>query len=167
MEEGGNRWSKPHVATLSLHSLFELRSCIMNGGVMLDMEANDFSQIIGELGFSFLLFMLTKRLFSDIMLDKMIAAKHIEEDQREPIRDALMRKHTHQYEHAKSGGKEKDANLHPGQSFLQTVRSIADIGRSFSHAKNLQGHEAAAAGTLAPGAIGASASAPGRKNLLS
>lgn len=25
VEEGGNRWSKPHVATLSLHSLFELR----------------------------------------------------------------------------------------------------------------------------------------------
>ena len=26
VEEGGSRWSKPHVATLSLHSLFELRS---------------------------------------------------------------------------------------------------------------------------------------------
>ena len=26
VEEGGNRWSKPHVATLSLHSLFQLRS---------------------------------------------------------------------------------------------------------------------------------------------
>ena len=28
VEEGGNRWSKPHVATLNLHSLFELRSMI-------------------------------------------------------------------------------------------------------------------------------------------
>lgn len=25
VEEGGNRWSKPHVATLSLHALFQLR----------------------------------------------------------------------------------------------------------------------------------------------
>ena len=48
MEEGGNRWSKPHVATLSLHSLFELRSCLMNGTVILDMEANDFTQIVGQ-----------------------------------------------------------------------------------------------------------------------
>ena len=31
VEEGGNRWSKPHVATLSLHSLFELRSFLLNG----------------------------------------------------------------------------------------------------------------------------------------
>nr|XP_023999316.1 sodium bicarbonate cotransporter 3-like [Salvelinus alpinus] len=28
VEDGGERWSKPYVATLSLHSLFELRSCI-------------------------------------------------------------------------------------------------------------------------------------------
>ena len=28
VEEGGERWSKPHVATLALHSLFVLRSCI-------------------------------------------------------------------------------------------------------------------------------------------
>lgn len=103
------------------------------------------------------------------MLDKMIAAKHIAEDQREPIRDALMRKQTHQYEHAKSGGKEKETNLHPGQSFLQTVRSIADIGRSFSHAKNLQGHEqqvaGGSAGGLAPVTSGASlgTSTSGRK----
>ncbi len=30
VEDGGERWSKPYVATLSLHSLFELRSCIIN-----------------------------------------------------------------------------------------------------------------------------------------
>lgn len=45
VEEGGNRWSKPHVATLSLHSLFELRSLLLNGTVMLDMEASNLEQI--------------------------------------------------------------------------------------------------------------------------
>ena len=39
VEEGGNRWSKPHVATLSLHSLFELRSMLLNGTICLDMSA--------------------------------------------------------------------------------------------------------------------------------
>ena len=48
VEEGGERWSKPHVATLSLHSLFELRKGIMSGTVMLDVDANNLSQLIGE-----------------------------------------------------------------------------------------------------------------------
>ena len=48
VEEGGERWSKPHVATLSLHSLFELRKGILSGTVMLDMEASDLYTIVGE-----------------------------------------------------------------------------------------------------------------------
>ena len=40
VEDGGNRWSKPHVATLSLHSLFELRNLLTKGVIMLDMEAS-------------------------------------------------------------------------------------------------------------------------------
>lgn len=48
VEDGGERWSKPYVATLSLHSLFELRSCIMNGTVMLDMRANSLEEIAGD-----------------------------------------------------------------------------------------------------------------------
>lgn len=48
VEEGGERWSKPHVATLYLHSLFELKKCIEKGTVMLDMEANTLQQIVGK-----------------------------------------------------------------------------------------------------------------------
>lgn len=47
VEEGGDKWSKPHVATLSLHSLFELRSCMMKGTVLLDLEATNLAQISG------------------------------------------------------------------------------------------------------------------------
>ena len=47
VEEGGDRWSKPHVATLSLYSLFEVRNCLMSGTVMLDLEANSLAQIAG------------------------------------------------------------------------------------------------------------------------
>lgn len=48
VEDGGERWSKPYVATLSLHSLFELRSCIFSGTVLLDMRANTIEEIAGE-----------------------------------------------------------------------------------------------------------------------
>lgn len=49
VEDGGERWSKPYVATLSLHSLFELRSYIINGTVMLDMRANTIEDITGNI----------------------------------------------------------------------------------------------------------------------
>ena len=49
VEEGGNKWSKPHVATLSLHSLFELRSCVFKGTVLLDLQADNLAMISGEL----------------------------------------------------------------------------------------------------------------------
>lgn len=48
VEEGGERWSKPHVATLSLHSLFELRCSILSGTVILDMEVTTMQQLAGQ-----------------------------------------------------------------------------------------------------------------------
>lgn len=47
VEEGGERWSKPHVSTLSLHSLFELRTCLQTGTVLLDLDGYSLPQIIG------------------------------------------------------------------------------------------------------------------------
>lgn len=48
VEDGGERWSKPHVTALSLHSLFELRMCIKKGTVLLDLDAHSFKQIVGR-----------------------------------------------------------------------------------------------------------------------
>lgn len=48
VEQGGERWSKPHVATLSLHSLFELRTCMEKGSIMLDHEASSLPQLVGK-----------------------------------------------------------------------------------------------------------------------
>ena len=42
VEEGGERWSKPHVSTLSLHSFFQLRSMMLNGTVALDIHGESF-----------------------------------------------------------------------------------------------------------------------------
>nr|XP_008119784.1 PREDICTED: sodium bicarbonate cotransporter 3 isoform X2 [Anolis carolinensis] len=80
VEDGGERWSKPYVATLSLHSLFELRSCILNGTVMLDMRANSLDEI------------------ADMVLDNMITSGHLDESMRENVREALLKRHHHQNE---------------------------------------------------------------------
>uniref|UniRef100_A0A8B9PNZ0 Anion exchange protein n=1 Tax=Apteryx owenii TaxID=8824 RepID=A0A8B9PNZ0_APTOW len=39
VEDGGERWSMPHVTALPLHSLFELRMCLQKGTVLLDLDA--------------------------------------------------------------------------------------------------------------------------------
>ena len=48
VEEGGEKWSKPHVATLSLHSLFDLRSCMLRGTVLLDLVGTNLEEISGD-----------------------------------------------------------------------------------------------------------------------
>lgn len=46
--EYGGRWSKPHVATLSLHSMFELRKCLSTDPIYLDLNGDDLFSIIGK-----------------------------------------------------------------------------------------------------------------------
>lgn len=48
VEKGGERWSKPHVATLSLHSLMELKTYIEKGTILLDIEASTLPQVVGK-----------------------------------------------------------------------------------------------------------------------
>ncbi|KAJ8972536.1 hypothetical protein NQ314_000145 [Rhamnusium bicolor] len=85
VEEGGNRWSKPHVATLSLHSLFELRSLILNGTVVLDMEATSIEQI------------------ADLVLDNMINNNSLSFDRKDKVREALLKRHRHQHQRKNHG----------------------------------------------------------------
>ncbi|XP_076028033.1 sodium bicarbonate cotransporter 3-like isoform X2 [Genypterus blacodes] len=80
VEDGGERWSKPYVATLSLHSLFELRSCILNGTVLLDMRAGSIEEI------------------ADMVIDSMLATGQLEEGAQEKVREALLKRHHHQNE---------------------------------------------------------------------
>uniref|UniRef100_A0A4W5PFE5 Anion exchange protein n=1 Tax=Hucho hucho TaxID=62062 RepID=A0A4W5PFE5_9TELE len=78
VEEGGERWSKPHVSTLSLHSLFELRTCIQTGTVLLDLEGYSLPQIVDEI------------------IEQQVDEGMLSPDLREKISFVLLRKHRHQ-----------------------------------------------------------------------
>ncbi|XP_053172443.1 electroneutral sodium bicarbonate exchanger 1 [Scomber japonicus] len=84
VEDGGERWSKPYVATLSLHSLFELRSCIINGSVLLDMHADCIEEI------------------ADMVLDHQEASHELNDNARVKVREALLKRHHHQNEKKKN-----------------------------------------------------------------
>uniref|UniRef100_A0A8C4GZC4 Anion exchange protein n=1 Tax=Dicentrarchus labrax TaxID=13489 RepID=A0A8C4GZC4_DICLA len=75
VEKGGERWSKPHVATLSLHSLMELKTCIEKGTIMLDLEAATLPQLI---------------------TDNQIETGQLKADLKEKVMYTLLRKHRHQ-----------------------------------------------------------------------
>ncbi|XP_008289960.1 sodium bicarbonate cotransporter 3-like isoform X1 [Stegastes partitus] len=120
VEDGGERWSKPYVATLSLHSLFELRSCILNGTVLLDMRANTIEEI------------------ADMVIDSMVASDQLEEDVRQKVREAMLRRHHHQNE-------KKLSNRIP------LVRSFADIGKKQSDPHLLERNGLLASPQSAPG----------------
>uniref|UniRef100_A0A3Q3JRE9 Anion exchange protein n=1 Tax=Monopterus albus TaxID=43700 RepID=A0A3Q3JRE9_MONAL len=78
VETGGERWSKPHVATLSLHSLMELKSCIEKGTIMLDLEATTLPQIV------------------EMITESQIETGQLKADLKEKVTYMLLRKHRHQ-----------------------------------------------------------------------
>uniref|UniRef100_A0A8C4JAW9 Anion exchange protein n=1 Tax=Dromaius novaehollandiae TaxID=8790 RepID=A0A8C4JAW9_DRONO len=78
VEEGGERWSKPHVSTLSLHSLFELRTCLQTGTVLLDLDGYSLPQII------------------DDVVEKQIEDGLLKPELREKLSYVLLRRHRHQ-----------------------------------------------------------------------
>ncbi|KFQ95840.1 Electrogenic sodium bicarbonate cotransporter 1, partial [Nipponia nippon] len=78
VEQGGERWSKPHVATLSLHSLFELRTCIEKGSIMLDMEASSLPQVV------------------EMIVDNQIETGLLKSELKDKVTYTLLRKHRHQ-----------------------------------------------------------------------
>ena len=104
VEEGGGRWSKPHVSTVSLHSLFELRSHLLNGSVILDLDASTLEQIV------------------DSACEKLIENGHLKDDHTiDRVKEILLRRHIHQHERHRT-----DKQKHG----LPLIRSLADIGRN-------------------------------------
>nr|XP_019937825.1 PREDICTED: electrogenic sodium bicarbonate cotransporter 1-like isoform X2 [Paralichthys olivaceus] len=106
VEKGGERWSKPHVATLSLHSLMELKTCIEKGTIMLDLEASTLPQVV------------------EMITDSQIENGQLRSDLREKVMYTLLRKHRHQT---------KKSNL---RSLADIGKSVSSASRLFSNQEN-------------------------------
>lgn len=106
VEKGGERWSKPHVATLSLHSLFELKTCIEKGTIMLDLEAASLHQVV------------------EMITDSQIEAGLLKAELKEKVQYTLLRKHRHQT---------KKSNL---RSLADIGKTVSSASRLFSNQEN-------------------------------
>uniref|UniRef100_A0AAQ6A760 Anion exchange protein n=1 Tax=Amphiprion ocellaris TaxID=80972 RepID=A0AAQ6A760_AMPOC len=106
VEKGGERWSKPHVATLSLHSLFELRTCIEKGTIMLDLEAFTLPQVVEQI------------------TDNQIEIGQLKPELKDKVMYTLLRKHRHQT---------KKSNL---RSLADIGKTVSSASRLFSNQEN-------------------------------
>ncbi|XP_078018152.1 electrogenic sodium bicarbonate cotransporter 4 isoform X4 [Epinephelus lanceolatus] len=111
VEEGGERWSKPHVSTLTLHSLFELRTCLQTGSILLDLEGYSLPQIVDEI------------------VDRQIADGLIPPDLKEKISFVLLRKHRHQTKkpiHRSLADIGKSSNTASNHAQSRSMNDISD-----------------------------------------
>ncbi|XP_056146587.1 electrogenic sodium bicarbonate cotransporter 1-like [Lampris incognitus] len=106
VEKGGERWSKPHVATLSLHSLMELKTCIEKGTIMLDLEATTLPQVV------------------EMITDSQIETGQLKPELKEKVMYTLLRKHRHQT---------KKSNL---RSLADIGKTVSSASRLFSNQEN-------------------------------
>ncbi|XP_017162047.1 solute carrier family 4 member 4a isoform X6 [Poecilia reticulata] len=106
VEKGGERWSKPHVATLSLHSLLELRTCIEKGTIMLELEASTLTQVV------------------EMITDNQIEIGQLKADLKDKVMYTLLRKHRHQT---------KKSNL---RSLADIGKTVSSASRLFSNQDN-------------------------------
>ncbi|XP_046871925.1 solute carrier family 4 member 4a isoform X1 [Hypomesus transpacificus] len=106
VEKGGERWSKPHVATLSLHSLFELRTCIEKGTIMLDLEASTLPQVV------------------EMITNSQIESGLLNAELKDKVVYTLLRKHRHQT---------KKSNL---RSLADIGKTVSSASRLFSNMDN-------------------------------
>lgn len=77
VEEGSARWGRPHVASLSFHSLLNLRRCLEAGVVLLDLDERDLPGIAYR------------------VVEKMVTEKLIEEDDKPVVMRSLLLRHKH------------------------------------------------------------------------
>uniref|UniRef100_A0A3B4YVX8 Anion exchange protein n=1 Tax=Stegastes partitus TaxID=144197 RepID=A0A3B4YVX8_9TELE len=128
VEEGGERWSKPHVSTLTLHSLFELRTCLQTGSILLDLEGYSLPQII---------------------VDRQIADGLIPPDLKEKIIFVLLRKHRHQTKkpiHRSLADIGKSSNTATSK-YARSTSSASGIHRS---TEDLRSRQSSSLGRLSP-----------------
>lgn len=77
VEEGSARWGRPHVASLSFHSLLNLRRCLETGVVLLDLPERDLPAVAWRVA------------------QAMAAEGLIEEDDQQAVLSSLLLRHHH------------------------------------------------------------------------
>ena len=116
VEEGANRWSKPHVSSLSLHSLMELRTYLNTGSSFLEVEANNLEDIV------------------DLVIESLISNDYITFEMKDRLKAIILQKHRHQFEGIKKSRSDSGFLLNAVKSFSELNKiSSGDFHYSSNH----------------------------------
>ncbi|XP_078345150.1 band 3 anion transport protein-like [Oculina patagonica] len=91
--EDSNRWGKPHVASLTFHSLLELRKNLEKGTVMLDLEKFDLPSI------------------AEAVVENMVITDQLSQTNSNKVLAALLLRHRHQHQMAPIARRPSSYNL--------------------------------------------------------
>ncbi|XP_038114904.1 band 3 anion transport protein isoform X4 [Culex quinquefasciatus] len=103
VEEGADRWGRPHVASLSFHSLLNLRRCLETGVVLMDLDEKDLPSVAYRI------------------VEQMVTDELIHEDDKPVIMRALLLRHRHVNEHSHGGFHFGPKRKYSSYSSLQSV----------------------------------------------
>ncbi|XP_064646030.1 band 3 anion transport protein-like isoform X3 [Lineus longissimus] len=118
VEEDAEKWGKPHVASLSFHSLLDLRRCLEKCAILLDLEASDLTSIVSQ------------------TVDKLVIADQITDDDRPKVFRALLLKHKH-VEAQRISRRRTMPAVH--------IEALSELGRRFSSFSPDRGRSASVA----------------------
>lgn len=130
VEDGGKRWSKPHVASLSMHHLMELRKILLEGVFLPDVECYSISQVVEQ------------------FLDSWIANQSLDPLLRQHMRTLCLQRHRHRHEKGRPEDKRKmkrnNSDLFRGMSSsnlgdMRTVPSAVSLHSNLSSSNDLEG----------------------------
>lgn len=95
VEEGADRWGRPHVASLSFHSLLNLRRCLETGVVLMDLDEKDLPGVAYRVveQVSNRCFLRLKNLTR--VLSQMVIEDLIHVDDKAAVMRALLLRHRH------------------------------------------------------------------------
>ncbi|CRK96265.1 CLUMA_CG009689, isoform B [Clunio marinus] len=103
VEEGADRWGRPHVASLSFHSLLNLRRCLETGVVLMDLDEKDLPGVAYR------------------VVEQMVVEDLIHSDDKAAIMRALLLRHRHVNDHTHGsfhfGSRRKYSSYSSLQSF--------------------------------------------------
>lgn len=94
---------------MSLHSILELRNCLTNGAVLLDIAGDDINMVI------------------ESFLENVIRLGYLDESKRYLVKNLLLLKHVHQHEKEFHDTKIKERKAFP------LIKSFADMRERISH----------------------------------
>nr|XP_018917358.1 PREDICTED: band 3 anion exchange protein isoform X1 [Bemisia tabaci]XP_018917359.1 PREDICTED: band 3 anion exchange protein isoform X1 [Bemisia tabaci]XP_018917360.1 PREDICTED: band 3 anion exchange protein isoform X1 [Bemisia tabaci] len=121
VEEGAERWGQPHVASLSFHSLLNLRRCLETGVVLLDLEEKDLPGVAYR------------------VVEKMVTAELINPGDHTKVMRALLLRHRHVENHDRFKFSVRRNNS--SYTSLQSEEGAGSLDEVSIHLKNNNIHE--------------------------